>query len=104
MTHEHYLQTVLTTIKPQLVRGIQRVRVHAAQPLDAKRARTASRQFHFDPSPVQIYVSEERQKFYHFITTLMAIVGGVYSVMGIADGFVHNGMAMIRKANLGKQG
>ena len=60
--------------------------------------------FHFDPSPVQISVSEERQKFYHFITTLMAIIGGVYSVMGIADGFVHNGLQMLRKNSLGKQG
>ena len=28
--------------------------------------------FHFNPSPVQISVTEEREKFYHFITTLMA--------------------------------
>ena len=34
----------------------------------------------------------------------MAIVGGVYSVMGIADGAVHNGLAMWKKVNLGKQG
>ena len=35
---------------------------------------------------------------------VLAIVGGVYSVMGIADGAVHNGIAMLRKQNLGKQG
>jgi hypothetical protein len=53
---------------------------------------------------VQISVSEERQKFYHFITTLMAIIGGVYSVMGIADGFVHSGIQALRKKDLGKFG
>ena len=105
MTHEHYLQTVLTTIKPWGAVSGFNVYEYTQHSHAMKTASESPRaKFHFDPSPVQIYVSEERQKFYHFITTLMAIVGGVYSVMGIADGFVHNGMAMIRKANLGKQG
>jgi hypothetical protein len=35
----------------------------------------------------------------------MAIIGGVYSVMGIADGLLFNSIAMIRKKiELGKQG
>ena len=105
VTHEHYLQTVLTTIKPWGAVSGFNVYEYTQHSHAMKTASESPRaKFHFDPSPVQIYVSEERQKFYHFITTLMAIVGGVYSVMGIADGFVHNGMAMIRKANLGKQG
>ena len=108
ITHEHYLQTVLTTIKPfgaNLGFNVYEYTRHSHFMKASDAAKESPRaKFHFDPSPMQIYVTEERQKFYHFITTLMAIVGGVYSVMGIADGFVHNGVAMLRKQNLGKQG
>ena len=104
-THEHYLQTVLTTIKPFGANAGFNVYEYTQHSHFMKAAKESPRaKFFFDPSPMQIYVSEERQKFYHFITTLMAIVGGVYSVMGIADGFVHNGLAALRKQNLGKQG
>ena len=105
VTHEHYLQTVLTTIKPFGANAGFNVYEYTQHSHFMKAAKESPRaKFFFDPSPMQIYVSEERQKFYHFITTLMAIVGGVYSVMGIADGFVHNGLAALRKQNLGKQG
>ena len=104
-THEHYLQTVLTTIKPWGANAGFNVYEYTQHSHFMKAEKESPRaKFFFDPSPMQIYVSEERQKFYHFITTLMAIVGGVYSVMGIADGAVHNGIAMLRKQNLGKQG
>ena len=104
-THEHYLQTVLTTIKPWGANAGFNVYEYTQHSHFMKAEKESPRaKFFFDPSPMQIYVSEERQKFYHFITTLMAIVGGVYSVMGIADGFVHNGLAALRKHNLGKQG
>ena len=60
--------------------------------------------FHYQPSPMQIAVSEERMAFYSFITSLMAIIGGVYSVMGIADGVLFNSIALVRKKlELGKQ-
>ena len=105
VTHEHYLQTVLTTIKPWGSSAGFNVYEYTQHSHSMRSERELPRaKFHFDPSPVQIYVTEERQKFYHFITTLMAIVGGVYSVMGIADGAVHNGLAMWKKVNLGKQG
>ena len=105
VTHEHYLQTVLTTIKPWGANAGFNVYEYTQHSHFMKAEKESPRaKFFFDPSPMQIYVSEERQKFYHFITALMAIVGGVYSVMGIADGFVHNGIAMLRKQNLGKQG
>tara|TARA_B110000977_G_scaffold23356_3_gene28099 strand:- start:13962 stop:15572 length:1611 start_codon:yes stop_codon:yes gene_type:complete len=104
-THEHYLQTVLTTIKPWGANSGFNVYEYTQHSHFMKAEKESPRaKFFFDPSPMQIYVTEERQKFYHFITTLMAIVGGVYSVMGIADGFVHNGLQMLRKNSLGKQG
>ena len=105
VTHEHYLQTVLTTIKPSGSPAPFNVYEYTQHSHSLRSEKELPRaKFHFDPSPVQISVSEERQKFYHFITTLMAIVGGVYSVMGIADGFVHNSIQAWKKKELGKFG
>lgn len=103
-THEHYLQTVLTTIKPAgspVGFNVYEYTQHSHS--YTTRSELPRAKFQFSPSPVQTLVTEERQKFYHFITTLMAIIGGVYSVMGIADGFVHNGINMMKKVELGKQ-
>ena len=105
ISHEHYLQTVLTTITPrghfQLPFSVYEYTQHA----HAVREPIPKAKFHYQPSPMQIVVAEERAPFYSFITSLMAIIGGVYSVMGIADGLLFNSIAMLRKKiELGKQG
>ena len=51
----------------------------------------------------QIVVSERRKAFYHFITTLCAIVGGVFTVAGILDGVLHQSVNLAKKMELGKQ-
>ena len=105
ISHEHYLQTVLTTITPrghfQLPFSVYEYTQHA----HAVREPIPKAKFHYQPSPMQIVVAEERAPFYSFITSLMAIIGGVYSVMGIADGLLFNSIAMLRKKiELSKQG
>lgn len=52
---------------------------------------------------VQILVTEKRKAFYHFITTLCAIVGGVFTVAGIVDGLLHQSVQLAKKIDLGKQ-
>ena len=42
-------------------------------------------------------VSEKRRAWYHFVTTLCAIVGGVFVVAGMVDGLVHGSHALLRK-------
>jgi thiol-disulfide isomerase/thioredoxin len=106
ISHEHYLQTVLTTMHPSgafsqpfnVYEYTQHT--HSVTTPDGETPRA---KFHFTPSPVQILGIEKRREFYEFITTLMAIVGGVYSVMGIIDGLMHNTSLMFkRKMQLGK--
>lgn len=53
--------------------------------------------------PLQILVTEKRKAFYHFITTLCAIVGGVFTVAGIVDGLLHQSVKLAKKIDLGKQ-
>lgn len=52
---------------------------------------------------MQIMVTEKRKAFYHFITTLCAIVGGVFTVAGIVDGLLHQSVKLAKKIDLGKQ-
>jgi hypothetical protein len=46
---------------------------------------------------VQIIVTEEKRAWYHFVTTLCAIVGGVYVVAGMIDSLIHGGAEVLRK-------
>lgn len=52
----------------------------------------------------QVAFSEERSSFLSFLTSVCAIVGGVFTVSGILDSFVFHGSQVIRKkkVDLGK--
>jgi endoplasmic reticulum-Golgi intermediate compartment protein 3 len=51
----------------------------------------------------QVRYTEERTSFLHFLTSVCAIVGGVFTVSGIIDAFIyHSGKAMKKKVDLGK--
>ncbi|OUS47115.1 Thioredoxin/protein disulfide isomerase [Ostreococcus tauri] len=104
ISHEHYLQTVLTSIAPRGRFALPFSVYEYTQHAHAVHEPLPKAKFHYQPSPMQIAVSEERMAFYSFITSLMAIIGGVYSVMGIADGVLFNSIALVRKKlELGKQ-
>mmetsp|Transcript_114474 Transcript_114474/g.323677 ORF Transcript_114474/g.323677 Transcript_114474/m.323677 type:complete len:487 (-) Transcript_114474:65-1525(-) len=42
-------------------------------------------QFHFDIEPFSIYVKRDSKKWYEFVTSLMAILGGIYAIMRLAS-------------------
>lgn len=44
---------------------------------------------HYDLSPIAMVVSRESRSFGHFLTAVCAIVGGIFTVMGIVDKMVH---------------
>ena len=56
------------------------------------------------PPPKKIIVREKPRAWYHFVTTLCAVLGGVFTVTGILDGILHNTLKVARKMELGKQG
>eukprot|EP00959_Pyramimonas_sp_CCMP1952_P066481 1387943-Pyramimonas_sp.AAC.1 len=60
--------------------------------------------FFYDLSPIKVTFTEERSSFLKFITSLCAIIGGVFTVSGIVDSFVYHGQKAIKKKlELGKQ-
>ncbi|CAM6030099.1 unnamed protein product [Sphagnum balticum] len=59
--------------------------------------------FIYDLSPIKVKFVEERVSFLHFLTTVCAIVGGVFTVSGIIDSFIYHGHGAIKKkVELGK--
>lgn len=41
--------------------------------------------FSYDLSPMSVYVKERRRKWYDFLTSVLAIVGGTFTVVGVLD-------------------
>jgi hypothetical protein len=44
--------------------------------------------FQYDLSPMTVVKRTVRKPFYHFVTNFCAIVGGVFSIIGIVDRFL----------------
>lgn len=53
--------------------------------------------FFYDLSPIKVTFNQSNTSFLHFITNVCAIVGGVFTVFGIIDGFVYHGHRAIKK-------
>ncbi len=45
----------------------------------------------------QVHIAETKSSFLHFVTSVCAIVGGVFTVSGIVDACVYRGQQLIRK-------
>ncbi|KAJ4831065.1 hypothetical protein Tsubulata_043530 [Turnera subulata] len=59
--------------------------------------------FVYDFSPIKVTFKEEHISFLQFLTSVCAIVGGIFTIAGIADSFVYHGQkAMKKKVELGK--
>ena len=66
-------------------------------------ATIAAAKFTYDLSPMSIVVSETRRPFYTFLTSVCAIIGGVFTVIGLIDSLVYHSMRTLRKkVQLGK--
>jgi len=59
--------------------------------------------FMYDLSPIMVKFSERTKSFAHFLTSLCAIIGGVFTVAGIIDSLIYNSMRSLgKKIELGK--
>ncbi len=52
---------------------------------------------------LQVKYHETKMGFLHFLTSVCAIIGGIFTVSGIIDAFIyHGGQAIKKKVDLGK--
>lgn len=107
VTQEHYLKVVRTEIRRNgVVKPLSasyQYTVTNAQ-FQQEQSHVPSASFAFDLSPLQVLISEETRSFGHFITSVCAIVGGVFTMIGIFDALLHHSVRAIEhKMNLNKQ-
>lgn len=48
--------------------------------------------FHYDISPVKVVVQEESESFAAFVTKLCAVIGGIYTMVGLLDSVVYHSL------------
>lgn len=59
--------------------------------------------FFYDVSPIMASFEEKSRPFFHFITQLLAIVGGVFTISSIIDRILHATVKTFeQKGNQGK--
>ena len=56
--------------------------------------------FKYDLSPISIVVEQERVPAYKFITSSCAIIGGVFTVIGLLENVIHHTASAITKKTI----
>lgn len=46
--------------------------------------------FSYDLSPMSVTIIRKGKRFYEFLTSMCALVGGTFTVMGLLSGFLNN--------------
>lgn len=56
----------------------------------------------YDVSPLNVHLTEKRRSAADFLTGLCAIIGGVFTVIGLVDSVLFHGGKLLKKLELGK--
>jgi hypothetical protein len=61
--------------------------------------------FRYDLSAITVRFTEKRKSFAHFLVQICAIIGGVFTVLGLVNSFLHSTLrTVLKKAEMGKLG
>lgn len=52
--------------------------------------------------PITVKYTERRQKFYTFLTSICAVVGGTFTVASIIDSLIFTASELFKKFEIGK--
>jgi thiol-disulfide isomerase/thioredoxin len=58
---------------------------------------TPNAAFYYDISPVMVVMREETQSFSSFVTKICAVIGGIYTVVGLLDSVLYHGGEAMKK-------
>lgn len=85
----HYLKLVTSTYKKPSRRDIHLYKYSAHSNEYQETDDVPSVMIRYDLSPMSVVVTESYKPFYHFVTNACAIIGGVFTVIGLIDSIVH---------------
>ncbi|KAM3302507.1 protein disulfide isomerase-like 5-4 [Capsicum chacoense] len=101
VTIEHFIQVVKSEVMTRHYKIVEEYEYTAHSSL-VHSIHVPEAKFHYEPSPMQILITENVKSFSHFLTNVCAIIGGVFTVAGILDSILHNTMRIVKKVELGK--
>ena len=106
-THEHFLQIVRTLVHPLHSRAEAAIDAYEytvhSHSFEVEGEVLPHAKFSFSPSPMLVHIQEEtKYGAYHFITTVSALIGGVFTVASIADAGANTVAKLVKKNELGK--
>jgi len=103
MTHEHYVKVVSTEYHVRGYEAINAYKYTVNSHVYRDDDQIAAAKFTYDLSPMEVILNEQRIPLYHFLTSICAIIGGVFTVIGLFDSVVFVTMASFKKKQeLGK--
>lgn len=103
VTREHYVKVVHTQYKKLGARSP--VSTYQYTNTDTEYVEhPPSAKFSFDLSPLQVVVTQSRQPLTTFVTSVCAIIGGVFTVIGLVDSVLYHSLNVLKKKNMGKLG
>jgi len=102
-SHVHYLKVVTKVIKHQSSRVhdtlAYKYTVHSNRYEEPNNGEPLI-EFKYDLSPISIVVQQERVPAYKFITSSCAIIGGVFTVIGLLENVVHHTASALSKKTI----
>ncbi|KAJ1925419.1 ER-derived vesicles protein erv46 [Tieghemiomyces parasiticus] len=109
LQYQYFLKVVGTEVhylsKPDIISNQYSVTEHAKRLLSFPfSGGNTGVFFNYEISPMRVIYAENRKSLSHFLTSLCAIVGGIFTVAGIVDAFIYRAETVLRKkVELGKQ-
>jgi thiol-disulfide isomerase/thioredoxin len=85
MAPQHYIKVVHTRFESGNVRSYQQTHQWSVRTLQRKIVPQAK--FSYDLAPVEVIITKGDRRWYDFLTSLLAIVGGTYSSIALVHGF-----------------
>ena len=102
--HEHYLSVVSSAFRFSTGHVVEAFRYSAVSHVFEDPALGASARWRYELSPLAVTTAEVRQPLYTYLTSLCAILGGVFTVISFLDTGVHALHASVGfKGALGKR-
>ncbi|KAI8009212.1 Protein disulfide isomerase-like 5-4 [Camellia lanceoleosa] len=89
-------------ISPEVMSGLKRVVPYLGGSHDKLNGQEYITHLGDSKANITVLITEDSKSFSHFITSVCAIIGGVFTVAGILDSVLHNTMRLLKKVELGK--
>eukprot|EP00301_Raphidiophrys_heterophryoidea_P004746 c1203_g1_i1.p1 GENE.c1203_g1_i1~~c1203_g1_i1.p1 ORF type:complete len:320 (+),score=58.47 c1203_g1_i1:640-1599(+) len=105
ITREHYIKVVHTNYYKLGGRSQAPMSTYQYTTTETEYVESPpSAKFSFDLSPTQIIVRQTRQPLANFVTSVCAIIGGVFTVIGLVDSVLYHSLSVLQKQQIGKLG